>query len=163
MGPYRGAVDRKDIGSWLSGPQIDSGLDGTVGYPGERLGLPQSGRGAVATWGRRILALVIDWFVVLGVSLALVGPPEPGDDTFGLANLAVLVLMYVTLLMTAGATLGMWLMGLAVWPVGSQRLSFLRVVGRSILLALVIPAVVYDRDRRGLHDKVGGTVVVRVR
>jgi uncharacterized RDD family membrane protein YckC len=36
-------------------------------------------------------------------------------------------------------------------------------VGRTLLLALVIPAVVYDRDRRGLHDKVGATVVVRVR
>lgn len=162
-GPYRGGVDRKDIGSWLSGPQIDSGLDGTIGYPGERLGLPASGRGAVTTWGRRIPALMIDWFVVLGVSLALVGPPEPGNDTFGFVNLAVLIFMYVTLLMTAGATLGMWLMGLAVWPVGSERLSILRVVGRSILLALVIPAVVYDRDRRGFHDKVGGTVVVRVR
>jgi uncharacterized RDD family membrane protein YckC len=156
-------VDRKDIGSWLSGPQIDTGLDGPVGYPGERLGMPPAGRGSVTTWGRRILALIIDWFIVLGVSLALVGPPEPGNDTFGFVNLAVLVFMYVTLLMTAGATLGMWLMGLAVWPVGSERLSFLRVVGRSVLLALVIPAVIYDRDRRGLHDKVGGTVVVRVR
>lgn len=162
-GPYRGAVDRKDIGSWLSGPQLDQGLDGEIGYPGERLGVPSVGRGAVATWGRRIGALVIDWFIVLGVSLAIVGPPTPGDDTFGLVNLAVLVVMYVLLLMTAGATLGMWLLGLAVWPVGSQRLSFVRVVGRTLLLALVIPAVVYDRDRRGLHDKVGATVVVRVR
>ena len=161
--PYRGGVDRRDIGSWLSGPRIDQGLDGDIGYPGERLGLPATGRGAVTTWGRRIVALVIDWFVVLGVSLAIVGPPTPGDDTFGLVNLAVLVVMYVVLLMTAGATLGMWLMGLAVWPVGSQRLSFVRVLGRSVLLALVIPAVVYDRDRRGLHDKVGATVVVRVR
>jgi uncharacterized RDD family membrane protein YckC len=156
-------VDRRDIGSWLSGPQIDTGLDGAVGYPGERLGLPESGRGSVAAWGRRIGALVIDWFVVLGVSLALVGAPEPGDDTFGLVNIAVLVFMYVILLMTAGATLGMWLLGLAVWPVGSQRLSFVRVLGRTALLALVIPAVVYDRDRRGLHDKVGATVVVRAR
>ncbi len=161
--PYRGAVDRKDIGSWLSGPKIDQGLDGDVGYPGERLGLPESGRGAVTGWGRRIAALVIDWFIVLGVSLAIVGPPVPGDDTFGLVNLAVLVVMYVLLLMTAGATLGMWLLGLAVWPVGSQRLSFPRVVGRTLLLAVVIPAVVYDRDRRGLHDKVGSTVVIRVR
>ena len=162
-GPYRGAVDRKDIGSWLSGPRIDTGLDGPVGYPGERLGLPAEGRGSVVTWGRRILALVIDWFIVLGVSLAIVGPPEPGDDTFGFVTLAVLVVMYVVLLMTARATIGMWLMGVAVVPVGSEQLSFLRIVGRSVLLALVIPAVVYDRDRRGLHDKVGATVVVRVR
>lgn len=156
-------MDRKDIGSWLSGPRIDNGLDGSAGYPGERLGMPQAGYGAVTAWGRRIASLVIDWLIVLGVSMAIVGPPVPGDDTFGLVNLAVLVVMYVLLLMTAGATLGMWIMGLAVWPVGSQRLSFTRVVGRTVLLALVIPAVVYDRDRRGLHDKVGATVVVRVR
>jgi uncharacterized RDD family membrane protein YckC len=164
--PYRGLVDRKDIGSWLSGPRIDTGLDGSdvsAGYPGERLGLPEQGRGSVATWGRRVVALFIDWFVVLGVSLAFVGAPEPGNDTFGIVTLGVLVVMYVILLMTAGATIGMWLLGIMVWPVGSERFSFVRILGRSVLLALVIPAVVYDRDRRGLHDKVGSTVVVRTR
>ena len=107
--------------------------------------------------------MVIDWFVVLGVSLAIVGAPEPGNDTFGWVNLAVLVVMYVILLMTAGATIGMWLLGLAVAPVGAQSLSFPRVLARSALLALVIPPVIVDRDRRGLHDKAGGTVVVRGR
>ena len=156
-------MDRKDIGAWLSGPRIDTGLDGSEGYPGERLGLPQGGRGSVTSWGRRIAALFIDWMIVLGVSLAIVGPPEPGSDTFGWVTLGVLVLMYIVLLMTAGATIGMWLLGLAVAPIGAERLSLPRVVGRSVLLAMVIPAVVYDRDRRGLHDKVGGTVVVRSR
>jgi hypothetical protein len=158
-----GRVDRKDIGAWLSGPRIDPGLDGPGDFPGERLGLPQTGRGSVTSWGRRIGALFIDWLIVLGVSLALVGAPEPGNDTFGWTTIAVLVVMYVVLLMTAGATIGMWLLGLAVVPIGSDRFSFLRIVGRSVLLALVIPAVVYDRDRRGLHDKVGGTIVVRSR
>jgi uncharacterized RDD family membrane protein YckC len=69
----------------------------------------------------------------------------------------------VILVMTAGATIGMWLMGIHVLPVGREHLSFLRVVARSVLLALVIPAAIFDRDRRGLHDKVGGTVVVRTR
>ncbi|MFL6180310.1 MAG: RDD family protein [Actinomycetes bacterium] len=156
-------MDRKDIGAWLSGPRIDTGLNGPSNFPGERLGLPQTGRGSVTPWGRRFGALFIDWLIVLGVSLALVGAPEPGDDTFGWTTLGVLVVMYVVLLMTAGATIGMWLMGLAVVPVGAQRFSFLRIVGRSVLLAMVIPAVVYDRDRRGLHDKVGATIVVRSR
>ena len=31
---------------------------------------------------------------------------------------------------------------------------------RTILLGFLIPAVVWDRDRRGLHDKAAGTVVV---
>lgn len=156
-------MDREDVGSWLSGPRIDRSLDGSEGYPGQRLGLPESGSGSVAPWGRRILALVIDWFVVLGVSLAIVGPPQPGDDAFGLVNLAVLVVMYSVLLMTAGATLGMWLLGLGVLPTRAQRLSLPRVVARSVLLALVVPAVVLDRDRRGLHDRAGATVVARTR
>jgi len=32
---------------------------------------------------------------------------------------------------------------------------------RSALLCLVIPAVVWDRDGRGLHDTAAGTVLVR--
>ncbi|HEY5230049.1 MAG TPA: RDD family protein, partial [Galbitalea sp.] len=30
-----------------------------------------------------------------------------------------------------------------------------------ILLMVVIPAVIFDRDQRGLHDKIAGTVLVR--
>jgi len=156
-------VDRKDIGSWISGPRIDAPDDTAPAYPGERLGLPPQGKGSVTPWGRRIAALFIDWMIVLGVTLAIVGPPEPGDDTFGLVSLGVLVVMYVVLLMTARATIGMWLLGLVVWPIGAPTMSFLRIVARSVLLALVIPAVVYDRDRRGLHDKASGTVVIRSR
>ena len=36
-----------------------------------------------------------------------------------------------------------------------------RPVGRTALLALVIPAVIWDADQRGLHDKAAGTVLVR--
>ena len=36
-----------------------------------------------------------------------------------------------------------------------------RPIVRSVLLALVIPAVIWDADQRGLHDKAVGTVLVR--
>ncbi|CPU67518.1 Conserved membrane protein of uncharacterised function [Mycobacteroides abscessus] len=32
---------------------------------------------------------------------------------------------------------------------------------RTVLLCLVIPAVVWDADGRGLHDRAAGTVLVR--
>ena len=32
---------------------------------------------------------------------------------------------------------------------------------RTALLCLVLPAVVYDRDQRGLHDRAAATVLVR--
>jgi uncharacterized RDD family membrane protein YckC len=34
---------------------------------------------------------------------------------------------------------------------------------RTFLIALVIPAVVTDKDGRGLHDRITKTVVMRVR
>jgi len=36
-----------------------------------------------------------------------------------------------------------------------------RPVVRSILLILVIPAIVWDSDQRGFHDKIAGTVLLR--
>jgi uncharacterized RDD family membrane protein YckC len=33
---------------------------------------------------------------------------------------------------------------------------------RTLLLVLVIPALVWDRDYRGLHDRAAGTVVINV-
>jgi uncharacterized RDD family membrane protein YckC len=32
-----------------------------------------------------------------------------------------------------------------------------------MLLGLLIPAVIWDRDGRGLHDRAAGTVVIRGR
>ena len=155
-------MDRDALGSWLSGPGLPT-TDDEVGYPGERLGLPPQGISSAASWGARIGAIFIDWFVALGVALALVGSPKPGDQRFSLLVLLVFIFEYVVLLSTAGRTIGMAILGLRVLPVGSNRLNVLRVLIRSVLLALVIPAVIYDRDRRGLHDKAARTVVVRSR
>jgi len=155
-------MDRDALGSWLSGPGLPT-TDDEVGYPGERLGLPPEGIGSAASWGSRIGAIFIDWFVALGIALALVGSPEPGDQRFSLLVLFVFIVEYVVLLTTAGRTIGMAIFGLRVLPVRSNRLNIVRVLMRSVLLALVVPAVIYDRDRRGLHDKAARTVVVRTR
>jgi hypothetical protein len=36
-----------------------------------------------------------------------------------------------------------------------------RPIVRTLLLIVVIPAVVWDADQRGLHDKAAGTVLIR--
>jgi len=35
-------------------------------------------------------------------------------------------------------------------------------VVRTALLAVVIPAMIWDRDTRGFHDKIPGTVTTRI-
>jgi uncharacterized RDD family membrane protein YckC len=155
-------MDRDDLGSWLSGPRVDAG-GADAGYPGERLGLAESGVGSVSRWGPRIGAVFVDWFIALGVTLVLIGPPEPGDGTFSVVVLAVFAVEYVVLLLAAGRTIGMALAGVRVLPIGRGQLGVTFVLLRTLLLTLVIPAVVYDRDRRGLHDRAGRTAVVRTR
>ena len=126
--------------------------------PGVRLGLPATGRGSVAGWGRRFLGLLVDWVVASIISRAFV------DDVLGpqFGPLAVFALMHVLLVSTIGTTLGHFAVGVVVRRVDAPRpVGLLRGVYRTILLCLVIPAVVSDPDRRGLHDKGAQTVVVR--
>ena len=42
-------------------------------YPGESLGLPASGRGALASWTARVAALIIDWAASMALAVILFG------------------------------------------------------------------------------------------
>ncbi len=56
---------------------------------------------------------------------------------------------------------GSWACRCARWSAG--RVLPLQAMARTVLLCLFLPAVVWDRDGRGLHDKVPNTVIVRTR
>ena len=150
-----GSFGREAIGSWLGGA---SSLRSGAGYPGERIGLPRSGAGSVGGMGRRLAALVLDWFMSLLVA-----------DLFtrqwgGFVSLVVFygeVLFFTALV---GSSAGQRLLRLRVVQVSDWgRVPVLAVLVRSVLLFMVIPAAIYDRDGRGLHDRAAGTVVVRSR
>jgi len=152
-------------GSWLEGPRTTTRADGeAASYPGARLGLPASGPGSVAGFGRRLGALFADWIICLLVASALARqsafdghhPLNPGWP------LAVFAVEYVLLLTTIGSTVGMRLFGIGVRRLDGRRLPLLWALVRTVLLMLVIPAVVYDHDQRGLHDKAADAVAVRL-
>ena len=143
-------VDRKDIGSWLSGPDTS----GISKYPGERLGLPESGPGSIARAGRRIVALCIDW----GIALLISNFAFAGDSW---ATLAVFAIEQILLVGTLGYSIGHRVMGIAVIKPGGGVPGPLAALVRSVLLCLVIPAVIFDPDQRGLHDKAMNTLLIR--
>jgi uncharacterized RDD family membrane protein YckC len=67
---------------------------------------------------------------------------------------------------TIGVTLGKRLMGLRVIrlagrPGQAVPVGFARALARTALLMLVVPAMMMDRDLRGLQDKAAGTIVIR--
>ncbi len=172
-------ADRRDLSSWLGGtPDDPDGPDATRAVPrGVRLGLPGSGSGALAPLGRRVTALAIDWTACLLISGAFfVVDPTAFFLSRGnpLATLGIFALENVLLVGSIGNTLGHRLLGLRVRRVFPDRPAertdpvwataapgFLSALGRTVLLCLVVPAVVWDSDGRGLHDRVAGTAIVR--
>jgi uncharacterized RDD family membrane protein YckC len=132
-------------------------------YPGQRLALPEDGPGSVATFGRRIAALVIDWFVAILVASIFVGEDVWTGAGAGLwAPLAALAVELTVLDGLLGYSIGRRLLSIAVVRIDGRRpVGIPRALLRSVLLCLAIPALINDQDRRGLHDLAAGTVVVR--
>ena len=133
-------------------------------YRGERLGLPKSGSGSLATFGVRFGALVVDCLAsALVASLAVAHRHgDLANRLPGSWSLVPLAVDYVVGLLLGGQTLGMHLFGLRVLRVERPgRIPLTSIVVRTAMLFLLIPAVVLDRDGRGLHDRFTGTAVVR--
>lgn len=156
-------VERKDLGSWLSGPDTSH----ISKYPGERLGLPESGPGSIARAGRRILAICIDWALCLMISQFLFGGSA-------LATIGIFFVEQALLVGTLGYSVGHRVLNIHVLrllpgtPVrgvssaqGMMPAGLLAGVVRAFLLCLVIPAVIFDPDQRGLHDRAMNTVLLR--
>ena len=127
-------------------------------WPGQRLGLPDEGRGSVARVGRRILAIAIDWLAAIVVALAF-APYSSALHSW--LTLGVFALMQVVFIPTIGGSIGHRVMGLRVVPIAGGWVGLWRPVLRTALLVIVVPALVWDSDQRGFHDKVAGTVLIR--
>ena len=155
-------MDRRDIGSWLSGPKAaleEQGLE--FGYPGERFGLAKSGAGSAARFGRRILALALDWFAAILVTNLVFPDLVYGSGEFGATTLAIFALEVTLLTATTGSSFGYKIFGLRLISVSTAPLNFLKILARTALLCLVVPAMIWDRDGRGLHDKIIGSIVMK--
>ncbi len=152
--------NRQALGSWLSGPRAaaeEAGVD--FGYRGQGLGLPEGGPGSVARPGRRLGALVVDWGLCVLIAYGLL------TDGYGqsTSNWALLIFFALGVLTvgTVGYTPGKRLFGLRVVAVASGTVVPWRAAVRTALLCLGLPALVWDRDGRGLHDRLAGTVEIR--
>ncbi len=114
-----------------------------------------------ASWARRILALLVDWFACLLV----VSIFEPVFGTTGgpgsFYTLGVFVLESAVLTATVGGSFGQMVTRLRVLRVADGgRIDLLRAFARQVAVALVIPPLVFRPDGRGLHDIVAGSATV---
>ncbi|WP_323961523.1 RDD family protein [Arthrobacter sp. JZ12] len=144
-------VERRDISSWLEGPPSR----GEGHWPGQRLGRPRDGKGSIARPGRRLGALAIDWALCTLISAAFFRYD-------GMATLGIFAIEQMVLVGTLGYSVGHRVFGMQVQKLTGQAAGFGSGIIRTLLICLVIPAVVFDEDQRGLHDRAARTVLVRI-
>jgi uncharacterized RDD family membrane protein YckC len=128
----------------------------------------------------RVVAYIIDAIllsIVGGIIATVTGERIfSGDytDFHPLANLASLVIgwFYFALMESSerGATVGKMAMGLRVVTDQGQRLSFLNATGRyfakfvsALILCIGFIMVAFTDRKRGLHDMIAGTLVIKTR
>ncbi len=149
-------------GSWLSGPfdaRDGSGdtTDSDRRHHGARWGLPESGPGSMATVAARLGAFCVDAGLSALVAGLFTAPELPRNW-----SLFAFVASYVVFTSFFGQTPGMRLFGIRLVRVDRPTaVGVPRAVIRTVLLVLLVPALIWDADGRGLHDRMARTVVVR--
>lgn len=158
-------ADPNAVRSAVNAPQA-----GPQAFRGERLGLPASGPASLASAGARVGAFVLDSIastLIAALFVQALHRGRSGHHDFagrlpGYWSLLPFAVDYVLGMLVAGRTLGMYLFGLRIIRVDrAEAVNPWRAIVRTALLMLLVPAVVFDKDGRGLHDRYTDTAVVR--
>lgn len=125
--------------------------------PASELGLD------TASWGRRALALFVDWIASTMVVIVAMGLQDYSDSKVsGFYVLGVFILESALFTALIGGSFGQVATRLRVIDVGATggNLPLPQALLRQILIALVIPPLVFRQDGRGLHDLMAGSATV---
>lgn len=139
----------------------DKGADAPDGYPGERFGLPETGPGSVATLLRRGGQFLLDSLLAGVLALIFTYPAPP--QNWSLLTWAILMVVPVAVI---GTTPAMALLGMRVVRLDRPEttgVGLLWTLVRTASVFFIVPALIVDRDSRGIHDRASRTVVVRTR
>jgi uncharacterized RDD family membrane protein YckC len=109
-----------------------------------------------ATFGRRFGALLIDWALCLVVAAFYADP-----RVVAWPPVAVLVVLNTICIGLFGQTPGMAVAGVrCVSMADGGAIGLGRAFVRAILLALLIPALIMNSTKRGLHDRAANSYVI---
>jgi uncharacterized RDD family membrane protein YckC len=108
---------------------------------------------------RRFGALMVDWMLAALLSLGFFADPRVNP----LPAMLIFIVSYAFFVGLTTQTPGMWAARLrCVSVVDGRPIGILRGALRGLLRYLVIPVLMMDADRRGLHDRLVGSTIVRI-
>lgn len=115
-----------------------------------------------ASFGRRLLAVTIDWFIALATAALFV---DFSANSLAAQSLRISIFFAQICLLAClgGASAGQRILALRVltWPNQFFPKPF-SILIRTFLLCLVFPALITDSSGRGLHDRLAKTSVVKI-
>lgn len=118
-----------------------------------------------ASWAHRFGALIVDWAACTLIVMLVLGPGGWSDDPYaGFYTTGIFVVESAFFTAAMGGSFGKLVTRLrVVRSDGSNRpLELIPALVRSVLIALVIPPLVFRPDGRGLHDMAARSKTVRL-
>ena len=112
--------------------------------------------------GRRMLGVLIDWVLCAAIAKGFFGNgqawPAPLVTPF------VFFVQYLVFASLGGATPGHRIVGLKIVRFSDgQMASPVQALIRTVLLVIVITAITFDQNGRGINERLSNTVLVRTR
>jgi uncharacterized RDD family membrane protein YckC len=117
--------------------------------------------------GRRMLGITIDWLAAYAVTLGFFA----GSGTFlqrsrgiGGTVLLILALEYLLLVSLGGASFGHRIVGLKVVRFSDGGVATpLQALIRTLLMVIIITAITFDENGRGVNERLSNTVLISTR
>jgi uncharacterized RDD family membrane protein YckC len=105
---------------------------------------------------------LVDWLASMLTAAAFIGTDVwTGRGLSQWATMGVFVLEATLLTALLGGSFGQLVLRVVVVRVDGKPVNVLQALLRTLLICLVIPPLVFNRDQRGLHDLAVKTVTLR--
>ena len=112
--------------------------------------------------GRRMLGVLIDWLMSYAIAIGFF--VEFGEPSMGAVVFLIFTVQYVVFAALGGATPGHRIVGLKIVRFSDGGMPTpLQALIRTGLLVLIITAITFDQNGRGINERLSNTVLIRTR
>ena len=112
--------------------------------------------------GRRMLGVLIDWLMSYAIAVGFF--VEFGEPSMGAVVFLIFTAQYLLFAALGGATPGHRVVGLKIVRFSDGQMPTpLQALIRTGLLVLIVTAITFDHNGRGINERLSNTVLVRTR
>ena len=112
--------------------------------------------------GRRMLGVLIDWLMSYAIAVGFF--VEFGEPSMGAVVFLIFTAQYLLFAALGGATPGHRVVGLKIVRFSDGGMPTpLQALIRTGLLVLIVTAITFDHNGRGINERLSNTVLIRTR